>query len=337
MSGGIDSTYAALKLIDGGHDVTGAILVMHEYTDVSAAERAAARLGINLVKIDCTRQFDEAVKSYFINEYTHARTPNPCIVCNREVKFRYLYEYAVKNGFDKIATGHYARIVTVDTPDGTRYATAAARDCSKDQTYMLYRLPQEVLGMLVLPLSDDVKSEVVLSATARGIKEEGQKESQEICFIPDDDYRGYIESRVGKFPEGSFIDREGRVLGTHKGIISYTVGQRKGLGISLGERAFVTGIDPLNNTVTVDTAPPLCDKIEVSSLVYSGMAEQPVGTEFRASVKIRYKAKAASATVRIKDCASAEITFDEPAALVAPGQSAVVYRDGVVLLGGFIN
>lgn len=335
MSGGIDSTYAALKLMNEGHEVTGAVLVMHEHTDVAAAERAAARLGIPLVKIDCREAFSAAVKEYFVKEYANARTPNPCIVCNREVKFKYLYDHAVAFGFDRIATGHYARVVK-DEKSG-RYAVSFAKDSAKDQTYMLYRLPQEVLAILTLPLENELKSEVKEQAALLGISEEGQKESQEICFIPDDDYRGYIEERVGKFPEGSFVDVQGRALGTHKGIISYTVGQRKGLGISLGERAFVSRIDPVTNTVTVSTTAPVTERITVSSVVYSGLGEAEEGTAFVATVKIRYKAPAVPATVRILSGNRAEIVFDNPVGLVAPGQSAVVYRNGTVLLGGFID
>ncbi len=333
MSGGVDSTYAAVKLLDEGHEVVGAVLVMHEYTELDSAVSAAERLGIPLIKIDCTAAFDKAVKSYFENEYKLGRTPNPCIVCNREVKFRFLADYARENGFDKIATGHYARIVKTD--DG--YAASAAVDKTKDQTYMLYRLPQDVLEMLCLPLSDEIKAEVKKKAQARGIIEPTLPESQEICFIPDDDYRGYLERRLGKFPEGSFVDSNGKTIGKHRGIISYTVGQRKGLGIALGQRAFVSRIDPKKNLITLSTEKPSTKAFTASNLVYSGLAPLKLGESIRAEVKIRYHALPTLATLTAIEDDTVSVEIDNPAGLVAPGQSVVVYDGDTVLFGGFID
>ena len=337
MSGGIDSTFAALKMINEGHEVVGAILKMHEYTDLTAARTAAARLAIPLVEIDCTDRFEERVKSYFVNEYTHARTPNPCIVCNREVKFRCLYDYAVAHGFDRIATGHYARIVTRTDNGVTRYAVASARDLSKDQTYMLYSLPEEILSYLYFPLADELKCEVTQRAEAAGIIDHGTSESQEICFIPDNDYRSYIERRVGKFPEGSFIDTTGKVLGTHKGIIGYTVGQRKGLGISLGERAFVSHINPKTNEITLSTGATAVTSLGISDIVFSGASARREGDSLSALVKVRYHARPVSATLTFTSDSTATVTLDEPVASVAPGQSLVAYDGDTVLLGGFID
>ena len=333
MSGGVDSTYAALKLLDEGHEVVGAVLVMHEYTEIGSAVAAAEKLGIPLVKIDCTSAFEKTVKSYFSNEYAAGRTPNPCIVCNREVKFKYLASYARENGFDRIATGHYARIV--ETNDG--FAVSRAVDSTKDQTYMLYRLPQEVLQMLVLPLADEVKTDVKARAEARGIIEPDVKESQEICFIPDNDYRSYIEEKLGKFPEGCFVDDKGRPIGKHRGIIGYTVGQRKGLGVSLGQRAFVSRIDPKRNEVTLSTEKPLTKAFTASDLVYSGLAPLSEGQSIRADVKIRYHAAPTIATVTAIGKESVRIEIDEPKGFVAPGQSVVVYDGDTVLFGGFID
>ena len=337
MSGGIDSTFAALKMKNEGHEVVGAVLVMHDCTDTASAERAAERVGIPLVKIDCRDAFEKEVKSYFVNEYANARTPNPCIVCNREVKFKYLYEYAIANGFDKIATGHYARIVTRSNDGNERYAVARAKDISKDQTYMLYRLSQQVLGYLYLPLADEIKSEAKRLAHLAGIGEQGQKESQEICFIPDNDYRAYIESRVGKFPEGNFIDGHGRLLGTHKGIIAYTVGQRKGLGISLGERAFVSRIDPTDNTITLSIGVSNVVSVTISSVVFSGLYPMMSGDSVNITAKVRYQARPVAATARCLSEDSIQIVFDEPISAVAPGQSLVAYEGDTVLFGGFIE
>ena len=337
MSGGIDSTFAALKMMNDGHEVVGATLVMHEYTDLTAARNAASRLGIPLVEIDCRDRFEQSVKAYFVNEYTNARTPNPCIVCNREVKFRCLYDYALTHGFDRIATGHYARVVTRDDNGVTRYAVSRARDLSKDQTYMLYRLPEEILSYLYLPLADELKSEVTRRAEAAGIIDEGAKESQEICFIPDDDYRAYIEHRVGKFPTGSFVDTEGNYLGTHKGIIHYTVGQRKGLGISLGERAFVSRIDPTTGNITLSTGAATVSSVGISNIVFSGIAERREGDSISALVKIRYHATPTLATVNFTSTSTATVSFYSPVSSVAPGQSLVAYDGDTVIFGGFID
>ncbi len=333
LSGGVDSSYAALKLLDGGNEVVGAVLRMHEYTDTKAAEIAAERLGIKLVTLDCTAAFDETVRSYFESEYALGRTPNPCIVCNQTVKFKFLADYALKNGFDGIATGHYARIV--EAPNGP--AVARAADATKDQTYMLYRLPKEVLQILHLPLADEIKAEVKQKAQARGIVEPNIKESQEICFIPDNDYRAYLEQRLGKFSEGSFIDKNGKIIGKHRGIISYTVGQRKGLGISLGQRAFVSRIDPKCNLITLSTEAPAVKSFTASDLVFSGLAPLSLGQSVRANVKIRYSAKPTPATVTSIGEGRVSVEMDTPVGLVAPGQSVVAYEGDTVLFGGFID
>lgn len=333
ISGGVDSTYAALKLMDEGHTVVGAVLEMHGDTDVASAVKAAERLSIPLVKIDCRDAFDNVVRTYFEGEYANGRTPNPCIVCNPEVKFRFLADYARANGFDKIATGHYARIIEKDG----RFAVARAKDSTKDQTYMLYRLPQDILSILVFPLADCIKTEVKEIAAARGIIEPEVKESQDICFIPDNDYRRYLEERLGKFPSGAFIDKNGRFLGNHRGITSYTVGQRKGLGISTGRRVFVSRIDPVRNEITLSDSDNVTGSFEASSLVYSGIAELGVGESIRADVKIRYRATPTPATVTAIDGGRVRIEIENPEALIAPGQSVVVYDGDRVLLGGFID
>ena len=337
LSGGADSTYAARKLSDEGFSVEGAVLKMHEYTDVLAAEESARELGIPLHVIDCTEAFRGAVVKNFLDEYTLARTPNPCIVCNREVKFRYLYEYALAHGFDKIATGHYARVIKVAAEEGLRYAVARATDTDKDQTYMLWRLSQEQLSMLVLPLSDMRKDEVREGLRKEGLAAAERGDSQEICFLPEGDYAAFIEKERGAFPKGNFIDREGHILGTHKGIINYTVGQRKGLGISLGERAFVTDIDPVSNTVTLDNSPKMTSELTVSDMVFSGMKEPASVVERELYVKLRYRAKPAKAKVVFYPEGWARIYLSEPQSSVTPGQSAVFYSGDTVVAGGVID
>ncbi len=335
MSGGLDSTYAALKLQRAGHYVEGAVLVMHEYSEAEAAKESADAVGIKLNVIDCTKAF-EAVKENFINEYKNGRTPNPCIICNPTVKFKYLYEYALAHGFDRIATGHYARVVRINGENSARYAVSRAEDEKKDQTYMLYRIPQEILSMLILPLCDDTKEEIREKAQAAGLSAAKKKDSQEICFIPDGDYASYIENRIGAFPEGDFIDPSGAVLGKHRGIIRYTIGQRKGLGISLGDRAFVTEIDPVSNTVTLSKEGIYKSSVTVRDIVYSGISEPSEGSVMRVKVKLRYLAKPEAATVTFNGDRSCTVILDDPARSVTPGQSAVMYDGDTVVFGGFI-
>lgn len=331
ISGGVDSAYAAYKLLADGHEVEGAVLIMHDFTELSAAREAAASVGIPLHEIDCRESF-ETIKDNFVSEYTLARTPNPCIICNERVKFRSLYDFAMENGFDAIATGHYAKVVMLDG----RYALAFPEDMRKEQTYMLYRLPQNILSRLVLPLSEMTKEEVRDNAECAGISVANRADSQEICFLPDGNHTEYIESRAGKSPEGNFIDESGKILGRHKGIIHYTVGQRKGLGISLGERAFVTDIDPVSNTVTLSPTLSGSTLVRLTDMVYSGMEEPAEEQETELLIKLRYTAKLVRATARLYPDKTAILTFDKPEKS-APGQSAVLYKDGTVMCGGFIN
>lgn len=336
ISGGVDSAYAAKKLMDEGHLVEGAILVMHEYTELSLAREVAQSVGFKLHEIDCRKRFSLIVKDNFVKEYSRARTPNPCIICNQSVKFAMLSEYARNNGFDAIATGHYSKVVSLDDNGTERYAISVARDVKKDQSYVLYRLSQEILSHLVFPLSDMTKEEVREAAAKAGISSADRKDSQEICFLPDGGHAEYIESVKGRFPEGDFIDENGKILGKHKGIIRYTVGQRKGLGIALGERAFVTKINPDDNTVTLSSSLSGKTEISISDIVYSGIAPINEVRELTAYVKIRYTAPLVEAKILLYPDGKATLTFGEPLK-TAPGQSAVVYKDGCVLFGGFID
>ena len=336
MSGGIDSSFAALKLMEEGHQVAGAVILMHEHTDLSSARSAAAKLGIPLYEIDGRDLFAINVKANFVDEYREGRTPNPCIICNREVKFRILCDFARENGFDKIATGHYAKIVEITDNGEKRFAFAESLDEGKDQTYMLYRLGQDILSMLVLPLYDEVKTNVTARVIEEGIVPENIGESQEICFIPDNNYVGYIEKTLGSFAEGNFIDEQGNILGKHKGIIHYTVGQRKGLGIALGYRAFVSRIDKDNNTITLSQEATPTKRVEVNKLIYSGMSEPKTSITKEVLVKLRYRAKKVKAIAHFHSDDTCSLELLEDFGLVAPGQSAVLYSDGMVIAGGFI-
>ena len=333
MSGGVDSAFSAELLRSEGHTVEGAVLRMHEFTDVDGAKRAAQRSGIKLHVIDCVKAFEENVASYFAGEYKKGRTPNPCTVCNRAVKIGELVRYAAENGFDKAATGHYARI----GQDSGRYFIMDGADERKNQSYMLWQLSQEQLSRLYLPLGGLLKSDVKERARALGIESAGKPESQDICFLPNGGYAEYVEKRLGASPEGDFIDADGKVLGRHKGIINYTVGQRRGLGIALGERMFVSAIDPVNNTVTLQSGSG--DGFKSAALTemrYQLLPEDKAEGEHRVEVKIRYAAKPIGALLKINGD-SATLYFDTPVKAVTPGQSAVMYRDGRVLCGGVID
>ena len=341
MSGGLDSTYAARLLLEAGYEVVGAVLVFSEHTETGSARLAAEEVGIALIEIDVTARFDRYVVKNFVSEYANGRTPNPCVVCNRYVKMAALYEAAREGGFDYFATGHYARVVTVDG----RYAVAMAKDTTKDQSYMLWGLSQEMLSMLLTPLAEREKDEVKKEALAVSLSAAGKKESQDICFIPDGDYVGFIERYAEKnqldfvkraFLAGNFVDREGKVIGKHRGIVHYTVGQRKHLGIALGYPAFVTEIVASTGDVVLSGAENTAkSEITVSSLVFQGLPEQSEG-EAKCLVKIRYAARPTPCRA-VFEGNRARVIFEEPQRTPAKGQSAVFYQGGAVLFGGTIE
>jgi len=340
MSGGLDSTYTARLLLEKGYEVAGAVLRFSEHTDLLGARLAAEEVGIPFIEIDVSARFEEHVVKNFAEEYARGRTPNPCVVCNRFVKMRSLYEEAKKRGFDYFATGHYARIVSKNG----RFAAAMAKDVRKDQSYMLWGLSQEVLSCLMTPLAECDKSEVRDKAAAASLTAAEKRESQDICFIPDGDYAAFL-ARYAKensfellrsaFDSGNFVDPSGKILGKHKGIVHYTVGQRKHLGIALGYPAFVTAIDADLKTVTLsDKQGTEKSEITVENLVFGLLEERREG-EMLAEVKIRYAAKPVKCRV-IFEGERARVLFDSPERNPAPGQSAVFYENGAVLFGGVI-
>lgn len=336
LSGGVDSTYAALALKEAGHDVEAAVLMMHEYTSIDEAKESALSLGIPLHVIDVREEFEAVVKANFVSEYTNARTPNPCVVCNSDVKFYYLLKYAMENGFDRIATGHYAGIKKFSDENGEYYAVCRGADGRKDQTYMLWRLSQSILSKLIFPLENFMKADVREKTREGGLSAAERPDSQEICFLPDGNYAEYIESINGKSACGNFVDESGKVLGQHKGIIHYTIGQRRGLGISSSSRIFVTHIDPKTNTVTLSNNDSYANYVKVSGIVYSGIRKPDEKCEKRLWVKLRYAAPPALA--RVVFCGDeAEIFLDNPTRAVTPGQSAVMYDGDVLAAGGFIE
>ncbi len=335
MSGGIDSTYAATELRRSGYSVEGAFLKMTEDSDVASALRAAEALNVPLIVVDCTERFRDVVIGNFLSEYAAARTPNPCIVCNRFVKIAALCETAQKMGISKVATGHYAD-VGFDEETG-RYDIRKAADPKKDQSYMLWRLTQEQLAMLRFPLNSLLKSEIKAKAREMSLPNADAAESQEICFIPSNDYVSYIEERIGAFPKGAFKDESGKTVGTHEGIIHYTIGQRKGLGISLGKPAFVTAIDPETNTVsvTVDEKKIFTDRLVCRELNFMALAPGDY-SDIAGEGKVRYAARPECASACIRGD-RAEIFFAHPVRAVTPGQSVVFYDGDRILFGGMIE
>ncbi|MBP3919048.1 MAG: tRNA 2-thiouridine(34) synthase MnmA [Clostridia bacterium] len=340
MSGGLDSTYTALRYKAQGYDVEGAVLRMSAETDVHAAALAAEQVGIPLHVLDAQDAFETYVKSYFANEYAHGRTPNPCVMCNRYVKIAVLCDYAETHGIPRISTGHYAHI-GFDSETG-RYYTQAAADRKKDQSYFLWQLTQKQLSMLETPLADCNKAQIREEALEKGLRAAQAKESQDICFLPNGDYIFFVEQRLGVFPTGDFIDERGMCVGQHQGIIRYTVGQRKGLGIALGHPVFVSRIDAERNTVHLAPAGmEYRDTVTVRGIVCQKLRPEMLCAGLRVAVKIRYAAKPALAVVTHADTEEgvAQIQFDTAQRAVTPGQSAVFYDSGTmqdILFGGWI-
>ena len=334
MSGGVDSSYAAALLKQQGYEVEGAILRMHPYSEVEKAKRTADALGIPLHIVDCQDAFYERIVLDFCDEYRKGRTPNPCIRCNAEIKLRFLWETAKSLGFDKIATGHYARVVR----RRGRYAIAKGIDARKDQSYFLYRVTQDILENLLLPLGELEKNEVQRQADSLALEAAKEKESQEICFIQGEKYTDYIERACGKCQEGNFVDDAGRVLGRHKGIIHYTVGQRKGLGVSASSRLFVRQIDPETNTVYLSDKKEEKSSFYIDDVIFSGATSALDLTQAtQLTVKIRYLAKPVLVSLSSEGNRRYRVHSAEGFSGLTPGQSAVIYDGECVLAGGFIN
>lgn len=334
LSGGVDSSVCAHILQSQGYEVYAVCMKMSDAHDgtVEAAKIAAEELNIPLTVLDLKEEFKSLIIDSFISDYENARTPNPCVICNPLIKFKYLKKTADEQGCEYFASGHYARI---SEENGRFFVRRAASD-ARDQSYMLYRLPQDILKGLLLPLGDMTKDEVRSRANELGLTSKNAPDSQENCFIPDNDYAAYIERNGGKNKKGNFIGPCGEILGAHKGIVHYTCGQRKGLGISYKESLFVDKIDAQSGDIFLTVSGgQMRSEIVVSDCVFS--LYDAVCKPLEIDVKIRSAARAQAAILEPFDNGNFLVKFKEPASAPTPGQSAVFYIGDKVLGGGFIT
>ena len=345
MSGGVDSSVAAWLLKEQGYDVIGVTMQIWQDEDacsveenggccglsaVEDARRVAAVLDIPYYVMNFKDEFRNQVIDYFNAEYLNGRTPNPCIACNRYVKWEALLNRSISIGAEYIATGHYARIEQLENG---RYALRRASVPGKDQTYALYNLTQEQLKRTLMPDGDYSKKQIRRFAAELGLQVADKPDSQDICFVPDGDYASFIEKTTGKkIPEGNFVTPEGKILGRHRGIIHYTVGQRKGLGLALGYPAFVLEIRPETNEVVIGTyEESLTRVLKADQLNF--MAVSDLKEPRRVFAKIRYNHKGAWCIVEKTGEDEITCVFEEPIRAVTPGQAVVLY-DGEYVLGG---
>ena len=346
MSGGVDSAVAAYLLKKQGYEVVGVTLRSWVSSDaedsrcceIDDARATAQAIGIEYHVFNCVSAFNDKIIRAFIDDYLHGLTPNPCVICNREIKWERMLYYANVLQADYVATGHYASIVELENG---RYTVRKALHSEKDQAYMLYRLTQEQLARTLMPLGTYSKEEVRKIAEEAGIKVASKPDSQEICFVTDGNYADFIkEHAAGEVPaEGNFVDGTGKVLGTHKGIIHYTVGQRKGLGIAFGHPVYVKKLRADRNEVVLGTLEEIrCKAIICRDLNFMSIPEPSPGQKIPCQVKVRYRHAGQPALLEKIGEDRVRITFEEPVRSAAPGQSAVFYdENGCVIGGGIIE
>jgi tRNA-specific 2-thiouridylase len=347
MSGGVDSAVCA-HLVKEHHEAVGVTMKLHDQSDnliygensccseqdIADAKSVCHLLGIPHEVHDFGADFKEHVISNFINCYKCGSTPNPCVVCNRKIKFDQLLKMALERGYDAVATGHYARI---EKREDGRYILKKALDLSKDQSYVLYSLTQEQLSHTLFPLGEMTKADARDLAESIGFVNARKHDSQDICFIPDGDYVNFIKRITGEdFKTGNFIDLNGNILGTHNGIINYTIGQRKGLGIALGEPMYVVDKNLEDNTVTLARNSDLFSTTLTANNINLISCEK-IDTPIKICAKIRYNQKEQPATVEQIEENRIKVTFDEPQRAITRGQSVVLYDGDIVVGGGIIE
>ena len=347
MSGGVDSTVMALLLQQAGYHVTGAMMKLFENEDIgrdplepclalAAKDDAAAvaeKLDIPFFVYNMAEDFRSCVLDKFVSEYENGRTPNPCVDCNRGLKFGALFKKADALGCRYLATGHYARVER----SGDRYLLKKGLDEKKDQSYALFSLTQDRLARVILPLGGLTKAQVREIAEANGFPNASRSDSQDICFLPDGDYGTFIERYSGKTPQpGDFVDLNGKKLGEHRGITRYTIGKRRGLGISSDGRLFVKELDTASNTVVLGDNDSLYNKQLVAGDINLIAADKIEG-EMSITAKIRYAHAGAAAKVRQTGESEITVTFDEPQRAITKGQYVVLYDGDTVIGGGVIG
>jgi tRNA-specific 2-thiouridylase len=349
MSGGVDSSVAAALLVRHGYEVIGMTLQLWgkdvcvssgtrlccSVRDALDAKAVANRLGIPHQTLEMVERFRAEVIDYFVDSYAQGLTPNPCIACNDHIKFGALLEEAEAQGAEAIATGHYARLARDAAQD--RWVLRRSADPSKDQSYVLFNLTQAQLSRSLFPLGDMSKPDVRAIARDLGLATAEKPDSQDICFVRDRDKNGFLRRQLEVAKEsGPIVDTSGRVLGTHRGLLGYTIGQREGLGLSLGVAMYVVGIDmPRNRLVVGNREELLTARCQVERLNWVSMP--PPATTISAEVKIRSRHEAAAATIQPIGEGAATVTFQVPQSAVTPGQAAVFYDGDVVLGGGWIT
>lgn len=338
MSGGVDSSVSAYLMQKAGYTCEGAIMQLHNYkvsTDAEDARRVAEKLSMPFHVIDARPEFDEKVVRNFISCYERGATPNPCIQCNRHLKFDLFMQRAMELGCDTVVTGHYARI-RYDETSG-RYLLLKAADLSKDQSYVLYCLNQEQLSHTAFPLGELTKEQARSIAEEKGFINARKKDSQDICFVPDGDYVAFMERYTGKqYAPGDYLDLNGKVVGRHKGAVCYTLGQRKGLNLAMGAPVYVCAKDMAKNTVTVGPNEALFARGLVADN-WNWIPFAELTEPMRVTARARYNQKEQPATVYPGENGAAKVVFDDPQRAMTPGQAVVLYDGDRVVGGGTIT
>ncbi|MDI6751650.1 MAG: tRNA 2-thiouridine(34) synthase MnmA [bacterium] len=333
MSGGVDSSVSAFLLKEEGYNVIGVTLELFmadKCSSINNAKDVADRIGIEHYILDCKDEFKKEVINYFLDEYMTGRTPNPCVVCNSKIKFGILLKKAEELRADYIATGHYAKVEKING----RFTFRKALDARRDQSYFLYRLSQYNLSRSIMPLWKKKKEDVRRIAKSLNLKVYNKPDSQEICFIPDRDYRSFIRKSLLEIEDGIIIDKEGNLLGKHKGIYLYTIGQRKGLGIALKKPLYVIGIDRLKKAIIVGEKQESSASLVAKDLNFLGI--ESLVSKMKVMARIRYQHKETEATITPISNSKVNVSFKEPQKAITPGQSVVFYKDDLIIGGGVI-